>query len=473
MVISRVIMTEIPLWSDPRQNPCAQEPGGWELIFWPEDGKCYRLFRQGPCPQSMELVPGHGPGAPPQCRCPPGTAQSPRDAICYRLFEQGPCRNSEYFAPVLREAKNGHADTSRWGACLKVEECGAGKAWWGRDEQCYPTGTKGPCPQGLLLVSHHGLGLCHCDNNTLSAQYSAETRTCHEHYTRGPCAKGQLFLPTSDGPICACTHELPNYNPLDGRCYPLGIVLKLNQSQFNPFNISPNQGLGTTGPCMPGHKFVAKNKTGGGEEGTCICREGYYLWEDGACYPPFTRGPCPPGNIFQLSFNEDDRKLECAPLPCPVGHLYFPGGKGCHKVGTQGPCPKGQGVIPSTEEPLSYLGVCACLTYTNDNRSVFKVARGVRPTEKGKCPESRQLEEVEEEEKGCKGRWTVLWEDGTCQKLYTRGPCPIGQWIVPDRSRGRSRKARGKWASGKCEQRPAITTRQTTAEPPFYRERRI
>lgn len=55
---------------------------------------------------------------------------------------------------------------------------------------------------------------------------------------------------------------------------------------------------------MPGHKFVAKNKTGGGEEGTCICREGYYLWEDGACYPPFTRGPCPPGNIFQLSFNE-------------------------------------------------------------------------------------------------------------------------------------------------------------------------
>ncbi|KAK9499942.1 hypothetical protein O3M35_002876 [Rhynocoris fuscipes] len=439
LIIIKKATAELPAWSDPRQNPCAEEPGGWELIFWPEDGKCYRLFRQGPCPTSMELVPGNGPGSRPQCRCPPGTAQSPRDALCHRLFEQGPCHENEYFAPVLRESKNGNADSSRWGACLKVEECGAGEAWWGRDERCYPVKTRGPCPQGLLLISHYGLGVCHCDNNTLNEYYSPETRTCHEHYTRGPCAKGQLFLPRVDGPICACTNELPNYNPLDGRCYPLG----------------------STGPCMPGQKFVAKNKTGGGEEGTCVCREGYHLWEDGACYPPFTRGPCPPGSIFQLEYDQDKRKLECAPLPCPVGNLYFPGGKGCHKIGTKGPCPKGQYVVPSSEEPLSYLGQCACVSYSNDTRSVYKVARGVRPTEKGKCPESRQLDD-NEDENNCQGRWTVQWENGTCYKLYTRGPCEPGQWIVPDRSRGR-RKARGKWVSGKCEPRPAIALRTTTS----------
>ncbi|XP_039300293.1 uncharacterized protein LOC120348941, partial [Nilaparvata lugens] len=88
-----------PPWADPGQNPCATEPGGWQLLYWPPDQKCYRIFQKGyPCPESMELTPSAESGA--ECRCPPGTAQSPRDAICHLLYSRGPCAENEYFAPV-------------------------------------------------------------------------------------------------------------------------------------------------------------------------------------------------------------------------------------------------------------------------------------------------------------------------------------------------------------------------------------
>lgn len=55
----------------------------------------------------------------------------------------------------------------------------------------------------------------------------------------------------------------------------------------------------------------------------------------------------------------------CVPLPCPTGKLYFPTGSGCHKVGTQGPCPNGQVVlfqdsVKTSVEGISYLGMCGC-----------------------------------------------------------------------------------------------------------------
>lgn len=88
-----------PPWADPAHNPCAAQPGGWQLLFWPPDGQCYRIFQKGPpCPQTMELGPGVKGTA--ECRCPPGTAQSPRDALCHTLFKRGPCLTGQYFAPV-------------------------------------------------------------------------------------------------------------------------------------------------------------------------------------------------------------------------------------------------------------------------------------------------------------------------------------------------------------------------------------
>lgn len=36
-----------PPWADPSSNPCAAQPRGWQLLFWPPDGKCYKIFQAG------------------------------------------------------------------------------------------------------------------------------------------------------------------------------------------------------------------------------------------------------------------------------------------------------------------------------------------------------------------------------------------------------------------------------------------
>lgn len=91
-----------PPWADPSQNPCAAEPsGGWQLLYWPEDGKCYRIFQRGyPCPETMELVPRPDRKGSAECACPPGSVRSSRDFRCHQLFRLGdPCDDGQYFAP--------------------------------------------------------------------------------------------------------------------------------------------------------------------------------------------------------------------------------------------------------------------------------------------------------------------------------------------------------------------------------------
>lgn len=34
-----------PPWANPKLNPCASQPRGWQLLFWPPDGKCYKIFQ--------------------------------------------------------------------------------------------------------------------------------------------------------------------------------------------------------------------------------------------------------------------------------------------------------------------------------------------------------------------------------------------------------------------------------------------
>lgn len=36
-----------PPWADPSSNPCAAQPRGWQLLYWPADGKCYKIFQVG------------------------------------------------------------------------------------------------------------------------------------------------------------------------------------------------------------------------------------------------------------------------------------------------------------------------------------------------------------------------------------------------------------------------------------------
>lgn len=33
-----------PPWSDPYSNPCATQPGGWQLLYWRPLKKCFKIF---------------------------------------------------------------------------------------------------------------------------------------------------------------------------------------------------------------------------------------------------------------------------------------------------------------------------------------------------------------------------------------------------------------------------------------------
>ncbi|XP_017893028.1 uncharacterized protein LOC108632765 [Ceratina calcarata] len=396
-----------PPWADPASNPCAAQPRGWQLLFWPPDGKCYKIFQVGaPCPDTMELGPAAGGGGTvAECRCPPGTAQSPRDALCHRIYTRASCSKGQFFAPVSETSGK-----SRWGVCHDPEPCAKGELYWPRDGKCYPKFSKGPCPKGELLTTDEDeLATCSCSAQGELGGYHwpGNPGSCHEHYTKGPCTEpGELFLP---GSVCGCHSKLPHYHEPTRMCYQLGGI----------------------GPCPQGHHFVITNTvtTEDVPKARCVCKPGHVLYENGLCYRLYTRGPCETGYMLANS--------SCISVPCKRGRLYFPQEKTCYKIGTKGPCPSGQIVLydynvrPSIDG-ISYNGVCGC---TNTLRN------------SGKCSD--------ESDEGCESTPGMVEINKTCYKLYTQGPCTSGEWLVAKRLPKQGLwKTQGSESRARCECRP-------------------
>ncbi|KAJ1525942.1 hypothetical protein ONE63_009128 [Megalurothrips usitatus] len=463
-----------PSWADPRHNPCAAQPGGWQLILWPGDGRCYRIFRRGhPCAASMELTPGVGPGGAPGCRCPPGTAllanpaapAAPAAQTCHPLLEQGPCPPGQYLAPVAAAAASDDRVPQLRAACRPPDPCPPDHVFWARDGRCYPRLTRGPCYRGELLVaapaprgappspSSPPLGACRCEpRGELARFYSPQAKTCHEHYTPGPCQeKGLLFLPGGPGGgQCGCSPDLPHYHPDTGRCYQID----------------------TIGPCPTGHRFTATSKG----RAQCRCKGGHVPWAGGGeehrapghgapgpappmpCYRPWTRGPCPAGQLLADT-------SQCVAAPCRPGRLYFPATESCYKVGVRGPCPKGQVVLFETAvrpalEGISYRGVCGCTgPRPSSNDIAAKVIEdsrcGAHDKDKdaaGVKRSSSAASAATRTDPGCESKAGAVVFNGTCHMLYSQGPCPLGQWLVPQR---RSRDPRAaKEAEAGADTRP-------------------
>ncbi|XP_021916488.1 uncharacterized protein LOC110828249 isoform X2 [Zootermopsis nevadensis] len=415
-----------PPWADPVRNPCAAQPGGWQLLFWPQDGQCYRIFQQGPpCPETMELGPGVKGDV--ECRCPPGMAQLSRDAPCHPLFKRGPCPSGQYFAPV--PDKPGTFSTIdnvrlRLGTCREPDQCQeTDHVFWARDESCYPRHTRGPCPKGEILTATGSsrIGECKCKSTgELGQYYWAPGDSCHEHFTRGPCLEpGTLFLP---GGQCGCTEGLPHYNADTGLCYEIGGI----------------------GPCPPGHLFALPDdnkEISNSTRAMCRCKEGHALWsETGACYRLYTRGPCPTGQFLVNA-------TSCVPIPCRQGRLYFPEESSCYKIGTRGPCRPHEIVLfensvrPSVDG-VSYRGMCGCSREMTDESA------------QNQCRMTYNESEVSKTECDSKGGMVRLNE--TCYLLYTTGPCSTGQWLVPVRE-GKQWFERVGWKKklkATCECRP-------------------
>ncbi|EEB10661.1 conserved hypothetical protein [Pediculus humanus corporis] len=403
-----------PPWADPDRNPCASQPGGWLLIYWPPDKKCYRIFQRGyPCPETMELNPmqDHFNRTVADCRCPPRTAQILNSDKCYEINTKGPCEDGEYFAP-LRQSINGR---ERIGRCIKAKQCKPEEVFWAATGQCFLKYTKGPCPDGELITLNKEtqLGECQCSKNgPLSKFYWNPTKTCHEYFTKGPCLeKGTLFLP---GSTCGCHNSLPNYDFNTHQCYEIG----------------------TMGPCKSGQLFQVEPPK---LKGSCICKPEHVPWDDGQCYRLYTRGPCLKGEILFPN-------KTCIENPCPKGKLYFPQDGSCHRVGVRGPCARGQLVlfepsVRSSVEGISYRGMCGCSGPT-------------------KC----KIQEEDDDENAYKIRICEKNEnskDDNCYSLYSQGPCSQGEWLLPVRQ-GRTDKQYHRFdestkLKARCECKPGFS----------------
>ncbi|KAJ6642909.1 hypothetical protein Bhyg_07865 [Pseudolycoriella hygida] len=369
-----------PPWSDPYSNPCATQPGGWQLLYWPPLKKCFKIFTLGyPCPDTMELSPVGSSATQKsttttaECRCPPGTAQSKITSKCHNLFERAPCDLGQFFAPISEPLTKGSTPKKRFGYCKTPEKCYNSMVYWPHDGK-------------LLAIGKDKLTECLCKNEGDLAQYfySADS-TCHEHFTKGPCEGiGQLYLP---GGKCGCHVKLPHYHEETDQCYEIG----------------------TIGPCPMGHIFQIgeSNESGKVAKASCQCKEGYVVWKNGYCYRMYTRGPCEDGEFLLNS-------KDCLKNPCGKGRLYFPEEKTCYRIGTQGPCNWQQVVVfdfttrPSVEG-ISYNGVCGCT--------------GIISNLDQQCTGDRT------EESACESTTGMVEVNGQCYELYSRGPCGPGQWL--------------------------------------------
>ncbi|CAH1174289.1 unnamed protein product [Phaedon cochleariae] len=375
-----------PPWANPKLNPCASQPRGWQLLFWPPDGKCYKIFQVGyPCPPGMELSPSvgkSGKNLSAECRCTPEKAQSATDGACYDLFTLGPCQTGHYFGPDTKYKSEN--SKRQWGVCKQMKPCPEENTiFWPKDGKCYQRLTRGPCPKGQLLTvdSNKELAVCQCDKDDELSNYRSQNGQCYQHYTRGPCLeKGHLFLPNK---TCGCHTGMPHYHNDTQQCFELG----------------------TIGPCAQGQTFQLPHSTA--PHAYCTCKPGYIPYRDHpACYRPYTRGPCPASHIL---LNDS---TTCLPQPCERGHLYFPELKRCHRIGTRGPCPSHAVVTfdfdtrPSVDG-ISYNGQCACTDKACSHEA------GDRPA----CDRAKGLVRFGEE----------------CHKMYTQGPCFRGSWLVAER----------------------------------------
>ncbi|XP_023030159.2 uncharacterized protein [Leptinotarsa decemlineata] len=394
-----------PPWANPKLNPCASQPNGWQLLFWPPEAKCYKIFQVGhPCPDGMELSPSlskSGKNLSAECRCTPETAQSATDGKCYALFSLGPCDGGEYFAPDTQYKSEN--SKRQWGVCKQIKNCSdETMVYWPKDEKCYKLLSRGPCPKGQLLTTdpNGNIPVCKCGNQVELKDYRFADGQCYQHFTKGPCLeKGHLFLPDK---TCGCHNYLPHYHEGSQKCFELG----------------------TLGPCASGQHFQLDPQT---HQATCQCKEGYIPYINStSCFRPFTQGPCPAHHILLDGST-------CLPQPCERGYLYFPADRSCHRIGHRGPCPRNRIITfdfntrPSVDG-ISYNGICAC--------------------EKRDCSNEQNTNQQTTERVRCDRTKGLIRFGNECHKMYTQGPCFRGSWLVPQRDGREGRQEQELFSEG-------------------------
>lgn len=156
---------------------------------------------------------------------------------------------------------------------------------------------------------------------------------------------------------------------------------------------------------------------------------GQVFWpRDKKCYSRLTRGPCPKGQL--LTLNNDNLTICSCSTEGELNMYHWPGDNvGCYEHYTKGPCTEpGKLFLPG--------GTCGCQKnlphYHSDTKMCYQLG------EVGPCPLGHHFtvttieKEKDEEIHGkciCKPNH-VLYNDGLCYRLYTRGPCKSSEFLI-------------------------------------------
>ena len=125
-----------PPWANPVINPCSEK--SWQLIYWPQDGACYQIFEQGPCPDTQELA-FHPTNKRAICRCPKNLLYWPATDRCYPKHSRGPCEANQYLE--VEEEIGSKPRVS----CQQTKICENGWIFWPPMQDCFQLYTQGPC----------------------------------------------------------------------------------------------------------------------------------------------------------------------------------------------------------------------------------------------------------------------------------------------------------------------------------------
>ncbi|XP_055384230.1 uncharacterized protein LOC129613919 [Condylostylus longicornis] len=258
--------------------------------------------------------------------------------------------------------------------------------YWPPLKKCFKIFSVGyPCPDTMELSpatltgkQMAKLGItaeCKCPPGTAQ---SRKNQKCYQLFEQGPCSKGEYFneaqesvgrKPTIRWGKCEKPRPCPKgmlFWPRDTKCY----------TKF------------TRGPCRKGKLLVLDDD----EIARCACSNSkelkeYFFEAEETCHEHFTKGPCTGhGHIFLPGGT-----CGCNPL---MPHYHYETNQ-CYELGTQGPCPQGH-----------------IYTIPDDQSNQQQYHQPL----KAKCQ--------------CRDNY-VLWQnDGICYRLYTRGPCDAGEFLV-------------------------------------------
>jgi len=519
------------------QGDCHTQEG---KLFWLEDGQCYDVGERGPCNFGEVLWFLKKPVCIPESDVPntkttddlcndEGMIYWPDNGLCYSLLTQGPCPEGQW---LQLSSQTPARATCAPQPCADVEM----SVFWPEICRCIPAnksedGGYGPedvCGPGSELVwSPYGEGVCTCQDN----YYADDQGHCYEVGSHGPCEDEHIWGVDNGTVTC-----IENNN--EKRLFDLIPTNSPNDLPKSRITQTQRCHVDEKGKCRK--TLNLRNRFGNTDSFTTwiasferrsseqcqvpVCEGDMVPWLDGKCYQLASTGPCQEGSWLVLDSVVDgnpimkcknkrcsdgiwwpktcscitesvllkSQKLDFSNIssfvsPCGANEeiLVSPYGDGicgcqpnhvrdregeCHKVGSQGPCEEGrvfnyEDGETSCVDPASVVNRIFDLIPVNEDpaRSGLKAKIATRKNchvdELGKCRKtlnirgridiepsdpSQQVQDLIswfgtfekqpdscEVHNSCEGD-TVLWEDGHCYNLATTGPCEAGTWLVLD-----------------------------------------